>query len=154
MVIQHQVDRIFGPVGQVAGLTLIIAGVVMIFLNGWGILLILIGALTAFTVTGTEIDTDKKEFRFYHCIFGIIKIGRWHSLDAVDHITISKSSTTFTTYSRGNRSLDIKEKGFRVVFVARDSHSKVPVMKCKHIQDAKSRAEELSHQLAIPIVIG
>jgi len=125
----------------------------MIFLSGWGILLILIGAFTAFTATGAEIDTDKKVFRLYHSIFGIVKIGRWYSLDAVDHITIGKSNTTFTAYSRGGRSLDIKEKGFRVVFVVKDSHSKVPVFKSKHIHEAKTRAEELSYQLSIPIVM-
>ena len=151
MVVDNKLDKAFGPSGVFAGYILLIVGVVSI-LSGVGLIVALIGAFTAFTYSGVQINTDKKVYRSYSSLFGALKVGQWKKLSGFTQITVLKSKKKYTTFSRSNRSIETSQIDYRVNLVAPNRNDRVAVKKCSSLDEAYVYAEGLGAQLDIPVV--
>ncbi len=112
MIINNKIDKVFGPSGVFAGYVLMTVGLISSFYYPTALILLVIGGYTAFTTSGTIIDTDKKRIKHYISHFGLLKSGKWLELESFTGIQISRSNISYSTFSRSNRQLDTKKKGY------------------------------------------
>ena len=153
MKINNKIDKIFGPSGVFAGYVLIAIGGISSFFYPGALILLFIGVYTAFTTTGTTIDTDKKKVKHYISHFGLFRSGKWLPLESFSAIKIAKSNLRYTSFSRSNRSTEMKKTGYRITLVTDNKKSGIPVMHCSLLPEAKQKAEELSQLLGLAIEI-
>ncbi len=149
MIINNKLDKSFGPIGTIAGITIFVVGVILIYFSLSGLFLILIGAFVGFTSTSTTIDLDNKRVRFSNNIFGIIKTGQWIKLESSMKIEIKQSNKTWRAYSRGNRSIDITDKDFRLLLINENNKQIMPLMKTISLEKAKNELESLTSLLGL-----
>lgn len=151
MIINNKIDKVFGPSGVFAGYVLMTVGLISSFYYPSALFLLAIGGYTAFTTSGTIIDTDKKRIKHYISHFGLLKSGKWLEMESFSGIQISRSNISYSTFSRSNRQLDTKKKGYRILLV--DKKAGIPLMHCNSLDDAKVEAERLGKSLALPVEI-
>lgn len=149
MIINNKLDKSFGPIGTIAGITLFIVGIILTYFSISGLFLILIGAFVGFTSTSTTIDFDNRCVRFSNNLFGILKTGRWIKLESDMRIEIKHSSKTWRAYSSGSRSVDITDKDFRLVLFDGNNKQILPLMKAPTFDLAKKELESLTAQLGL-----
>ena len=149
--IDNKLDSFFGPSGTFAGYMLMAAGGITI-IKGYGAILIAIGALMSFTYIGTEIDFKKNRYRSYSKWFGLIKSGKWTSINEIRELKVIRSQVGYTSYSMGNRPLDIKKKDYRVIMQKDHPKDKVVVIAVKSLDKARTEADKLSSALGVPVV--
>jgi hypothetical protein len=152
MITNNKLDKSFGPVGTISGITILIVGLILIFFSVSGLFLIAIGAFVGLTSTSTLIDFDKKQLKFSNNIFGIINTGNWISIEPNMKIGIEKSNKTWRTYSRASRSLDISNQDFRIILYDSNSKQLMPIKKTNSLDSAKVEIEELANQLGLGII--
>jgi hypothetical protein len=149
MITNNKLDKSFGPVGTTAGIVIFVVGIITIFSSIYGLILIVLGAFVGFTSTSTFIDFEQKRIKFSNNIFGFITTGKWIPVVASMKIGIEESNVTWSAFSRGNRSLDIEQKDFRIVLYDADNREKLTLMKSSSMETAKVEMERLSTQLGL-----
>jgi len=149
MIQNNKLDKSFGPIGTIAGITLFLVGIILIFFSLSGLFLILLGAFVGFTSTSAMIDLNLKRVRFSNNLFGIIKTGSWFNVESTMKIVIEPSKRTWRAYSRGSRSVDITDKDFRLVLYDGDGKQIMPLMKTSSLESAKKEIESLITQLQL-----
>lgn len=149
MIQNNKLDQAFGPIGTIAGGTLFLVGIILIFFSFSGLALILIGAFVGFTYSSTLIDIDNKRVRFSNNLFGVIKTGNWVNIEPTMNIVIEPSKRTWRAYSRGSRSVDITDKDFRLVLYDGNHKKIMPLMKTSSLESAKKEIESLITQLQL-----
>jgi hypothetical protein len=148
----NKLDSFFGPAGVTAGIVLVIAGLIMTWYSISAVLLILIGAFTGFSYTGTLIDFDHKRLKYSNFLFGFIRTGKWQVLEPGMKLGIERSGKAYRTYSRSNRILDVEKKDYRI-FLFDDADKKIiPLMKASSIQSATDHLRILSDRLGLKIL--
>lgn len=147
MIKEYKLDRSFGPVGTIAGITIFVVGLTLICFSISGLFLIIIGAFVGFSSTSTLIDFDNKSVRFCNNLFGIIKIGKWLAIEPIMSIGIKQSNRTWRAYSRGSRSVDITDKDFRIILFDSKVTQIMPLMKLLTLESAKEELDLLSARL-------
>jgi len=152
MLTKNKLDKSFGPVGTSAGSLLFIAGLIVILNSLYGLILILLGAFVGFSSTSAIIDTEKKRMKFSNNVFGIIQTGKWIQIDKTMKIGLKESNKTWTSYSRGNRSLDIEDKDYRISIFDVNKNEIMEINKNDSIDSAKVKLEELANQLGIDLI--
>ena len=140
MITNNRLDRSFGPVGASAGIFLFITGLILSCLYLSALVLVVLGAFVGFTCSGTFVDYEKKRVRFSNNLFGFIRTGKWIQLDPSMKIGIRESDQTYRAFSRGNRTLDVNKKDFRLVLF--DSGNR-EIMPLKKTGSAEAAATEL-----------
>lgn len=151
MIIDNKLDKVFGPVGTFAGFVLIIFGAVNMVSAG-SIFLMILGTFTSFTVTGTELDTEKRKVRYYNKIFGLFKTGKWHDLGLLKGIRVIHSVKSYISYSLSNRSLNIHQKDYRILLQGKNPKDKLPLMKCRSYEEAGYEAKKLAELLSLTLL--
>ena len=146
----YKLDSFFGPSGIFSGYVLMAAGAITI-IKGYGAILLIIGALMSFTFTGTEIDLQNNRYRSYSKWMGLFKSGSWKSLDPIKELKVIRSQVGYTSYSIGNRPLDVKKKDYRVIMQGTHPEEKVVVMAVKSPEEAREQANKLSSAMGLPI---
>jgi len=149
MITNNKLDKSFGPVGTTAGIVIFVVGIITIFSSIYGLILIVLGAFVGFTSTSTFIDFEQKRIKFSNNIFGFITTGKWIPVVASMKIGIEESNVTWSAFSRGNRSLDIEQKDFRIVLYDADNREMLTLMKTDSMETAKVEMEKLSTQLGL-----
>lgn len=152
MTTNNKLDKSFGPIGTVAGITIFAAGIILVFFSLSGLFLILLGAFVGFSSTGTLIDFDKKRIKFSNNLFGMFSVGKWIDISTDMKIGIKKSNKTWRTYSQGSRTLDISNQDFRIILYDSANKQIMPVMKTKTLDSAKIEIEKLSSQIGLGII--
>lgn len=152
MIQNNRLDKAFGPIGSIAGVTLLIVGSITIFFSLSGLFLILLGAFIGFTSTSTFIDVENKRVRFSNNLFGIIQTGKWISIDPAMKIDIKQSNRTWRAYSRGSRSIDITDKDFRIILYDINDKPILNLMKAKTIESAKNECNNLTACFGISLM--
>ncbi len=147
MQTHYKLDKIFGPVGTIAGITIFIAGIIITFYSFVGIILIVFGAFVGFTGTGTSVDYKNRRVKQYTNLFGVYRIGKWICVDECSSVEIKKQNITWRTYSRSNRTIDISDEGFYIVIHI--GESSIPTIKVPTIDIAKKEAENLRRNFDI-----
>lgn len=149
MIINNKLDKSFGPVGSFAGIVVFVAGLVSVYYSLFSIILLLIGAFVGFSYSCTLIDVDKKRIRFSNTLFGVIKTGQWLIVNPDMKIGISKSNKVWRSYSRGNRTLDIENKDYRLNLYDSSGKMIMPVRKTSDLNSAKSERQKICNQLGL-----
>ena len=152
MIINNKLDKVFGPSGTFAGYTIIVVGIIFAFHSIGSIILIIPGAFTAFSTTGTLIDTEKKKIKYYTSYFGLTKTGKWLDMNIFSEIRLSRSIISYRAYSRSNRQTETNKTGYRINFYSNSNKTRIPVMHCSDIQTARDEAEKISTLTGLPII--
>ncbi len=151
-MIKNKLDKSFGPAGAFAGMIIFIAGIILTCFYFSAAFLILLGGFVGFSSTSAIIDCDKKRIKFSNNLFGIIPIGKWIQILPTMKIAIKKSDQTYRTYSRGNRTLDIEKRDFRIVLIDDDNKEIMPIKKFETVDRAKAEYETIGKQLGLEII--
>jgi hypothetical protein len=152
MIVNNKLDKSFGPVGTSSGVILFVAGLILAYFYFTGIILVLIGAFVGFSSTSALIDYGKKRVKFSNNIFGIIKIGQWINIEPSMKIGIKDSNITWQSYSRGNRTLAIINKDFRVILLDIENKEIMPIKKTNSYDTAKMECETLGNQWGLSMI--
>jgi hypothetical protein len=147
----NKLDTTFGPVGRFAGLFLLSAGIVITFYSLSGLIIMLAGALFAFTSSVCIIDYGKKKLKLSNSLFGVIPIGKWIVIEPAMKIGIKGSKKVWRTYSRSNRTLDIPDNDFRLILYDSVDKPLIPVRKTNTLEDAKTEQQKLSIKFGIEL---
>jgi hypothetical protein len=153
MTENFKLDRSFGPVGSFSGMILFVVGSISTFFYFSGLILVLIGAFVGFTSTSTMIDYVEKRIKFSNNIFGFIKTGQWISIVPEMKIGIKKSDIMWRAYSRGNRTLDIDNNGFRITLLNSNDKEIMEIKKADSLESAKLDQETISQRLGLLTVL-
>ena len=122
MTVNNKLEKSFGPVGSIAGITLFVAGMIAAYNSAFGLIFIVLGAFVGFSTTSTLINFDFRKVKFSNNLFGFIRIGKWLPVTDEMKIGIRESNVTWRAYSRSNRSLDIESHDFMVILL--ESHDR------------------------------
>ena len=141
MIKNNKLDKSFGTVGTSAGVFLFIAGIIITCFYISGLILVFIGAFVGFTSTSTLIDYDKKRIKFSNNLLGIIKIGKWTTIEPDMKIGIKKSDVIWRAYGTSNQALDVINKDFRLILFDSDNKEIMPIKKMGTLDDAKIEIE-------------
>jgi len=152
MTTKNKIDKMFGPVGTLAGIFLFVAGSIITYFSIAGLVVVLIGAFVGFTSTITSIDFGKKRLRFSIYIFGLFPIGKWILIQSDMKIGIKKSTKLWRTYSQSNRTLDIADNDYRLILYDSNGKKIMPIQKSGNLNSAKFNLDKLSKQLEIGII--
>lgn len=151
MITNQKLDKLFGPIGVVAGITLFSAGIVLVYFSLSGLFLIILGAFVGFTSTSSLIDFEKKKVKLSTNWFGIISTGKWIDITIGMKLGIKKTKRTWRAYSRSNRTIDITDSDYRIILYNSDNIEIMPIMKTESLESAKKEVEELVNKLGLSI---
>lgn len=149
MITNNKLDKSFGPIGTIAGITLFFVGLILTYFSLSGLFLILIGVFVGFTSTSSMIDFDKKRVRFSNNLFGFLRIGKWIKIESNMKIGINQSNRVWRAYSRGSQSIDLKNSDFRLLLFDENNKQILPLMKVNTIDLAKKELESLAIRLEL-----
>lgn len=151
MIIKNKLDNAFGPVGTPAGIFIFGVGIVASFYSPGGLLLVIVGAFIGFTSTSALIDFERKRVKLRNDYFGIFRSGDWIDLKPGMKLGIKKVHKSWRAYSRGNRSLDVPERNYRIFLFDEKNKKIMPLMKTDSFHDATEKMDELSRKLVLQI---
>lgn len=149
MITSYKLDKSFGPVGSFSGIIVFIAGLGALWFSGFALVLILIGAFVGFSYSSVEIDFAGKRVRFLNNLFGIIKTGQWSNVKSDMKIGILKSRKTWSTFSSGNRRLDIPSEDYRLVLFNAFGEKLMPLKKSDDLITARKEQDDICERLEI-----
>jgi hypothetical protein len=146
---KYKLDQSFGPAGTAAGSLLFIAGLLVYYHSFYGLILVLLGAFVGFSSTGTVLDSDKKRIKFSNNLFGIIQTGKWIHIDHSMKIGLKQSNKIWTTYSSGNRAMEVENKDYRISLFDSNDNEIMEINKNNSLTSAIDKLEWLSLELGI-----
>ena len=114
MITNNSLDKSFGTVGSTSGVIVFIAGVILSCLYISALILVLIGAFVGFTTSSAMIDYGRKRVKFSNNIFGIIRIGKWMSIEPSMKIGITDPQF---------QSLAYRAKASNILFITDTTHA-------------------------------
>ncbi|HUW92790.1 MAG TPA: hypothetical protein VMV74_06485 [Bacteroidales bacterium] len=152
MIINHRLDKSFGPVGSSAGIFVFIAGIISTYFSFTGIVLVLLGAFVGFSSSSTAIDFDKRRIRFSNDIFGFVKTGKWINIEPEMKLGIRHEDRVWRAYSRSNRILDIATDDLRIFIFTSENKIIMPVMKTDSPEIAEAELEKLGAELGLSLI--
>lgn len=149
MIADHKIDKFLGTSGTFAGYSLMIFGIIWTYSNPAGLIFVVTGMFMALTFDGTKIDYDSRRIKSYTCFFGLFKIGKWNSVNSFKKFSIYKSNRSYTTYSRANVPLTIKNADIRLALLNNDGSLKIIINKYSSFEEARIEMSELIRDLKI-----
>jgi len=152
MITENKLDKSFGPTGTSAGIFLFVIGIVTTFTSIFGLILVLLGSFIGFSSTSNIIDFDKRRVKFSNKLFGILKTGKWIQINTDMKLAIKDSAITWRTYSKGNRTLDIEAKDFRIFLLDSDNQEIMPIKKTNSFEAAMTELKILYIKLKLNAV--
>ncbi|OFX74549.1 MAG: hypothetical protein A2X12_11700 [Bacteroidetes bacterium GWE2_29_8] len=156
MITNNKLDKSFGPIGNYAGMTIFIIGLIgSIVTKSFSLPIIittLIGAFCGFSNSSALIDYDNKRFKLSNNLFGIIKTGKWINIKPEMKIGIKKSTKTWRTFSRSNRNIDVSNKDYRIFIYDYRSRPIMPIYKTNSLDTAQNELKKISSQLEINLM--
>lgn len=153
MEIDNKIENIFGKNAVFAGYIFLFAGFAFLYFTAYitGILLMIISGFIIFSFTGVEIDTEKRQVRQYDKYFGIIKNGKWKSLDSFRGITFIPFVRTDTMASWSNRITSVKRSDYRIYLVNKALKPAFAIKRCNTKEEALGSLDEFSLLLKLPV---
>lgn len=128
-------------------------GVVLLVVKNWflGTVSLLIAFFLLLSYSGIIIDTEKHKIKPYNNLFGLIKTGKWESVDHYIGLTLVPMNRIYTIYSRSNRMSESKNTDFRIYLVNKAKKPAIPIKKCKSYEKAHNSIDEFSIWLKLPV---
>jgi hypothetical protein len=124
MIIHYKLGKFFGPSMVFAGHMLMVFGILTLYFTITSLGLVCLGAIMAFTTSETLVDTEKRSYKSYLQLFGLLPIGKELSFDKDDTIEVKKFRGKYITYSTSNRQSSIEVSDYRVYLIKADSKKK------------------------------
>lgn len=146
----YKFDKSFGPVASFSGILIFIAGLIATYFALTGLILVSLGAFIGFTNSSTTVDSKNKKVRFSNNIFGIIKTGKWIDVDNDMQVGIKRDNKVYRTYSRSNRTLDLKVHNTIIYLFDNKGNSILPIMKIQKNKNPHDEMDKISRELEIP----
>lgn len=148
----NKLDRAFGPTGFYAGIVLVFVGIIASIYALPALVLIIVGAFTAFTDTCTFIDYDNKKVKFSSNFFGIFKVGPWVDVTPRMKLDIKKNNQSWGTYSRSNRKLEIPNVDYRIRLLGPNNREILTLKKNPDYEGAKVDMETIGKLLGLSVI--
>ena len=145
----NKLDKPFGPAGVSAGVVLCVVGLFTINSSLYSLILIVIGAFFALTSTSTTFDFDKRKVKFSNNLFGVIRLGKWITIEPDMKIGIKKSKQVWHISSLSNRNLEIEDKDFRIFLYDFDEKQILPIKKFGSQNAARVELVKLTKKLGL-----
>ncbi|MCK5730645.1 MAG: hypothetical protein KAH68_06200, partial [Draconibacterium sp.] len=101
--------------------------------------------------SGVEIDTKKHLIKSYNKYFGLLKAGKWKSINNYLGVTLVPMKKVNTIYSRSNRINSSTKKEFQIHLVNKAKKPALAIKKCKTEESAQSSLDEFSVWLKMPV---
>jgi hypothetical protein len=152
MIIRNKLDTAFGPFGSSTGFFLLLGGILATIYSFFGLILVAIGAFTAFTTTGSQIDTVKKKIRHANYLFGIIPVGKWIDITADMKLGLGKSHKGYKAYIRGTQPIGIHYNDIRIFLYNAENKQIMPIQKFNSYDTSIIALEKLSVQLGLKMI--
>ncbi len=149
MVINNKIDSLLGPSGTFTGYVFLIFGAILTYSNITGLIFIAAGMFMAFTFDGTIIDFKSRRIKSYTSLFGLFKAGKWHNVSEFSKFIIYRSNRSYTTYSRGNIPLTVKNSDIRLAFLNDNGSLKITINKFSSFETARNEMTKLIIDLNI-----
>ena len=130
-----------------------VLGLVFIINKGWivGAVFLIVACFLIFTYSGIEIDTDKRRLKTYYKVFGLIKRGKWKSLEKYAGVTLVHMKKVHSTLSRSNRQTSTTDKYFQIFLVNKAKKPAFAIKNCKTLEQAQNSVDEFSLWLKLPV---
>ena len=153
MLIDNRTESAFGKTAIFAGIIFLLTGIVVLIVGAFiiGAIVFLVAAFVAFTYSGVELDTDSRKVRQYNKLFGIIKTGKWKSVDSFLGVTLIPISTMEVMASWSNRLTSTKTTDYRIFFVDKTRKPAFVIKRCKSKENALNSLNEFSLWLKLPV---
>ncbi|MBN1181083.1 MAG: hypothetical protein JXB49_02270 [Bacteroidales bacterium] len=149
MTVKNKLDKPFGPAGSFAGILIFIVGLIITLYELSGLILITVGAFIGFTSTSVKIDLTKKRVKLSNNLFGILPVGQWIAVSPEMKIGIIRSNKVWRTYSRSNRSTDLRNNDIVVVLYNAIGEKIMYLKKTPSLNSAKQYVDNLTDQLGV-----
>ena len=153
MIIKNQTSRTATGVFFFLGLSFLISGILALFIEKWifAAIQLPIAGFLLLSYSGVEINTDNRLFRNYNMFFGLIKTGKWKSLDNYIGLTLVPLKTIYRSFSQSNRSFTDSKRDFCIYFVNKQKRPALLIKKCKTFEKAHQSMDEFSIWLKMPV---
>ena len=153
MIIDNKIQKTLDGPSIFMGITFLFMGIVLLAVANWflGGLSIIIALFLFFSYSGIDIDTGKRMIRPYNILFGIIKTGKWESIDKYIGLTLVPMKRIYSVYSRSNRKNISSENDFRIYLVNKAKKPAIPIKKCQTLEKAQNCIDEFSIWLKLPV---
>lgn len=145
----YKFEKSFGPVASFSGIVIFIAGLIATYFALTGLILVFLGAFIGFTNSCTTIDTKNKKVRFSNNIFGIIKTGKWIDVAKDMQVGIKRDNKVYRTYSRSNRTLDLKVHNTILYLFDNKGNPMLPIMIIQKNKNPHDEMDTISRELEI-----
>ena len=153
MIIDNKIQQTFNGPLIFMGITFAINALLMVFSRMWylGIPSFIIACFLLFTFSGIEIDTERRIIKPYYMLFGLLKNGKWQSLEKYIGLTLVPMRKVYSVFSRSNRKNDSEMDEYRVYLVNRSKKPALPLKSCKTRDAAQDSMDEFSIWLKLPV---
>ncbi|TAJ09204.1 hypothetical protein DMA11_20530 [Marinilabiliaceae bacterium JC017] len=150
MIIKCKQGKILGPGAAFIGYLFLTLGLFffIVYLNILGIFIALFGAFLGFTAIGTEIDIEKKLYRRYEILFGLLKHGKWHETNEIKHLCVIQPNISYSNHK--NHKTTKSEKEVHLIFQGHHPHERIFIRKYYVREEANQEGIKLSEQLGVP----
>lgn len=88
---KYKLDKTFGKTGSILGYIIVLAGIYVSYYSWIGFTTIFVGAFLALSYNSSQIDFEKRKFKYSSNLFGFISIGSW--LDIKDGMNLKIRET-------------------------------------------------------------
>ena len=116
-----------------------------------GVAGILIALFLFFSYSGVIINTENKTIKPYNCWFGVVKTGKWISIEKYLGLTLVPMNKVFSMYSRSNRKNVTVETDYRIYLVDKSKKPSLALKRCRNREKAQSSMDEFSIWLKLPV---
>ena len=153
MLIDNKIEKTFSGTFIIMGITFLVIAAILILNQQWifGVLSFILAGFILFTFSGIEIDTENRRIKPYYMVFGVLKRGKWESLENYRGLTLIPMKKIYTTFSRSNRKNTSIKSDFRVYLVNKTKKPAFPLKSCKSLEAAQDSMDEFSIWLKLPV---
>jgi hypothetical protein len=152
MIIKNKLDIAFGPFGSSTGFFLFLGGILATFYSVFGLILVVVGAFTAFTTTSCQIDTEKRRLRHANNLFGVLPVGKWIEITSEMKLGLGKSHLGYQAYIRGTQPVGIHYNDIRIFLYDAENKQIMPIQKFKTYDSSVTMLESLSSLLGLKLI--
>jgi hypothetical protein len=150
MIIDNKLNSFLGRFSKIPAAMILIAGCLGIK-HIWPVIFILLGLFILFTISGTQIDTEKMQVYLYNKLFGIFKVGERKSLENYKGLLIVPVRRYNRLFFMPNMITTIEDNWFGIYLIDKNNKPAIPLKRCKTLDDAHRRIDEFSLWLKLPV---
>jgi hypothetical protein len=135
------------------GITFIVLAFMFVINHRWiaGFFFFVCACFMLFTWSGIEFDAELKRVKPFYMLFGLIKRGKWRSLEQFPGLTIVPVKKVYSVFSQSNRKNSSEIIEYRVYLINMSKKPEFPIKSCKNLEEAQKSMEEFSARLKLPV---